>query len=356
MRILFISRAYPPVIGGIEKQNFEICRALSGLAEVTAITNPRGRMFLVPFFLRALYQSYRLRRQYDVVLLGDGVLAPLAGFIKRFRKVPVVCIVHGLDITYRNFIYRRFWVGYFFRFVDRFVAVGNETIRQGIRRGLDSARFVFVPNGVDASIVPVQHGKSELARIAGRAMHGPVVLTLGRLVRRKGVAWFIRHVMPLLDSRVTYLVAGSGPEEECIRQAVADSEYGDRIRLLGQVSESDKLLLLSTADVFVQPNIRVANDMEGFGLVVLEAALCGTPVVASRLEGLQDAITDGRNGYLVEAENAAAFAAKLNELLARPELAQAAGEKARRFVIENQAWHAVAGRYLELLRQLAPQA
>jgi phosphatidylinositol alpha-1,6-mannosyltransferase len=97
----------------------------------------------------------------------------------------------------------------------------------------------------------------------------------------------------------------------------------------------------------VQPNIKIEGDMEGFGISVIEAASCCLPVVASRLEGLQDAIKDGENGFLVESENADAFILRINEILADDVSRIQFGKRARNYVMKNYSWDIIARQYLK---------
>jgi phosphatidylinositol alpha-1,6-mannosyltransferase len=212
MNVLFISRAYPPVLGGIEKHNFEIYQSLAKISHTILVANKKGKYFL-PFFIPfALFKAVLLRKHYDVILLGDGVLSIVAFFVKIFSSKPVVCVVHGLDITYQNFIYRLFWRKCFFRKVDRFIAVGNETIFQAEKAGLSRDKFCFIPNGVNVERELEAYSSAEFYSLLACTPPGPVLLTLGRLVKRKGVVWFIDEVMPALDPSVTYVIAGAGPE------------------------------------------------------------------------------------------------------------------------------------------------
>jgi len=110
--------------------------------------------------------------------------------------------------------------------------------------------------------------------------------------------------------------------------------------------------LLSTADLFVQPNIPVPDDIEGFGLAVLEAAASGLPVVASRLDGLKDAVTEDQSGFLVEPYDAAGYAQKIDELLADEAGRRAFGARARRYVAERYSWELIAPRYQEQIETL----
>lgn len=352
VKILFISRAYPPVIGGIEKQNYEIGKALAAITRTDIIANTRGKWLLPIFLPYALLRALLGIRNYDAVLLGDGVLGILGYLLKLVTAKPVVCIVHGLDLTYRNALYQKLWINVFLPRMDRLIAVGNATIHQGTLRGLPESKFVFIPNGVTAAATPAPCSRRALEDALHIKVHDHIILTLGRLVKRKGVVWFIENVIKRLDADITYIIAGTGREESAIRSTIYTHHLQDRVLYVGGVSERDKELLFCTADIFVQPNINVAGDMEGFGLVVLEAATHGRVVIASRLEGLQDAIVDGENGYLVDSGDADAYQARIESVLNDSTARAAAGKRARQFVIDHYAWPLMASKYLETLSAL----
>ncbi len=115
---------------------------------------------------------------------------------------------------------------------------------------------------------------------------------------------------------VVHLVAGAGPAEERIRKVARSKGLQDRVRLLGRVSPADRELLLRGADLFVQPNIHVYGDMEGFGLVNVEAAVRDLPVLAADIEGIPDAVVDGGTGWLVRSQDAPRWRSRLTEVLA----------------------------------------
>lgn len=351
MNVLFISRAYPPVIGGIETQNYEISQSLSRIVNTTLIVNRRGKKFIPIFLFAALFKLIVYRRRYDIVLLGDGVLSILAFCIKIFSSKPVVCIVHGLDITYRNYIYQLFWVGYFLKKVDKYIAVGNEVILRGMCAGLEKDKFIFIPNGIPHDYPAGKYSKNNLAELLGYVPSGPVLLTLGRLIKRKGVAWFVETVIPELDPDITYLIAGRGKEEENIFHLIEKHKLADRVKLLGEVSEAEKEILLSTADLLVQPNIPVKNDIEGFGIVVLEAGRHATFVVASDLEGLKDAITNGRNGLLIGAGDWKSYKQQIENLLSDHEALKAKSIEAQKYVLSTCSWDNIAEQYLSVLEE-----
>jgi len=352
VRILFISRAWPPVIGGIERQNQAVATELGKITRLDVIANKYGKRALPLFLPYALLRVLVSLRKYDVVVLGDGVLGILGYVLKLVSAKPVASIVHGLDLTYANRIYQQLWIQIFLPRLDRLIAVGNDTIRKGIELGIPSDRFVFVPNGVTIPQTVPDYSREELEKFLGREIRGPVLLTLGRLVKRKGVTWFVNEVAPRLDENITYVIAGDGNDRADILDAIARKKLQDRVIFTGQVSEHDREMLLCTADLFIQPNIRVDGDVEGFGLVVLEAASYGLVVLASALEGLNDAIQQGENGYLLEAGNAESFHRMIESMLAEPANRIAFGQKARDYVSRQQAWPLIAGRYRILLEEL----
>jgi phosphatidylinositol alpha-1,6-mannosyltransferase len=127
-------------------------------------------------------------------------------------------------------------------------------------------------------------------------------------------------VLPQLPPHAHYLVAGVGAEEEPLRAAAQRLGLSDRVHLLGRVDDQAREQLLHGADLFVQPNVAVPGDMEGFGLVVVEAALRGLPVVAADLEGIKDAVVPDVTGLLLPSGDAAAWVETVTRLLVDPQL------------------------------------
>jgi glycosyltransferase involved in cell wall biosynthesis len=365
MRILFISRAFPPTVGGIETQNYELSVWLSKIADVKVIANRHGRKFLPLFAPYALLRAICYLPHCDTVLLGDGNLSIIAWFLKIFSNKPVICIIHGLDINYGSsslgvwyekiliFFHQKLWSGIFLKKIDRLIAVGNETVRVAIEKGIAPEKIAFIPNGIDLQKYSCSSSKNELEKIIGEKIIGrKAVLTSGRLAKRKGVAWFIANVMPKLPENILYVVAGDGPDRDNIKEEIAKNNLEKRVRALGYVSDPVRDLLFHTCDIFVQPNIKIEGDMEGFGISVIEAAYCGIPVIASNLEGLKDAIKDGQNGFLVEPYNIEGYVQKINMLLADERYRKDFGEKAQQYIIDHYSWEKIAKKYIEEINKV----
>lgn len=350
MRILFVSRSFPPSVGGIEQQNAELARFLGQECTLTLIANRRGKRFLPIFYPWAIIQTIWLLPRHDVLLLGDGVLALLGAIAKLFypRKA-VVSVLHGLDITYRSGLYQKLWVHGAFRSLDGAIAVSHATKDEAVQRGFDESKIFVIPNGIESARFRFPSDRAMLSSLLGfDTTESVILLTVGRLVKRKGAAWFIRHVLPLLPPEFHYVVAGSGPEEVVIRETITETNAKARVHLLGRVNDANKKILLANADVFVQPNIPVPGDMEGFGIAVIEASAAGLPVVASRLEGLADAVSNGQNGRLVAPLDAPAFALAITSL--RDKTAREEERlRGQAFTAEYFDWGVIGRRYAALL-------
>lgn len=136
MNLLFISRAHPPIIGGIENQNEALVRHLSTLVTCNKIINKHGKKALPLFIPWAIILGLFKLKSSDQILLGDGVTAIIGWFIKLFSNKPVTCVLHGLDITWGNPVYQNLWVRFFFKRIDHFIAVSHSTQEIAIAAGI----------------------------------------------------------------------------------------------------------------------------------------------------------------------------------------------------------------------------
>lgn len=367
-KILFISRAYPPVLGGIENQNYGIAKALSKIAETDIVANKRGKKNLPLFLPWAFLKATFVFRKYDAVLLGDGVLSPLGAWLKfLYPRKRAVSIVHGLDIT---FAYKKSLLGKIYRFVnipalknlDKLIMVGHETIRQAMKFGIPEDKCVFIPNGLEPETIVGKHDREELEKLLGFDISGKkIIFRGGRYVKHKGLEWFIRKVMPKLPENYILVAAGGGVASATAgdgnmfplcQKAVEDLGLQNRVKMFVNIPQPDLEVLFNTCDVYVSPNIKVPGSMEGFGITAIEAAACERVVLASNLEGLKDAVSDGESGFLVEPGNAEAWSEKIKEVLADDVWRVDFGRKAAEYVRDNFTWEKISRRYLEEIRQV----
>ena len=317
-----------------------------------------------PFFLtRAAATLIRAarREEIDVVLFSSMVTAtlavPLQGLFRR-HGVRTAAITHGLDVT-TPFPPYQWVVPRVFDALDAIFPVSRATAQACQDRGAAPEHLHVVPNGIDADRFAPPTDRATDRRALNADQHGSalpsdaiLLCSVGRQVKRKGTAWFVDQVMPRLPSDVHYWIAGDGPQDDAIRAAIARHDLGDRVRPLGRIPNDALARLYRGADLFVMPNIPVADDLEGFGIVLLEAGQCGTPAIAARLDGIQDVITDGVNGHLVPSKSPEAFAEAILQYRHAPTALRDAAERAAAHTTATFSWASVADLYVSALRTL----
>ena len=315
MKVLFISRKYPPQIGGMERYSYNLIKHFPG--EKEKIVLKRTQKHLVWFLPYALIKGLAMARAADLVYLCDGLLSPIGYLVKKISGKPVIATIHGLDITYNNLLYQKVNVPLLNK-LDGIIAVSRSTLNDAIDRGINPKKCFFIPNGIEISKLPSITGSEVRQRLEKRLgvdlNNKTVLLTVGRMIKRKGVQWFIENVFQKLQDSFIYCIVGVGKERVDIKCSINRMKLEKKVFLLGQISDEELNLIYYAADLFVMPNISVPGDREGFGIVALEASIRGLPVVASDLEGIRDAVHEGRNGYLVQEKNVTGFSEMITKI------------------------------------------
>jgi glycosyltransferase involved in cell wall biosynthesis len=317
---MIITRNYPPQTGGLENYSFHLTRELKRHTPARVIALGKSKPHLIWFLPLALAGSLAsvwcgsIRR----VHLCDGLLAPIGLVIKLFSRSRVSISVHGLDVTFSQPLYQRL-IPFCLRYLDQIVCVSRSTRDECLKRGIPAERCVVIPNGIPVEEFRLAGDRldliPELERILGRPLAGrKILVTVGRLVKRKGVQWFIEEVLPKLGPKYLHVVVGTGPELETIQYVVIRRNLQDHVVLTGRWPDRLRNSLLQASDAFIMPNISIPGDIEGFGIAALEAGACGLPVIAAGIQGIRDAVLDGVTGYLVRERDAEEFADRIKSV------------------------------------------
>ncbi|TFV65216.1 UNVERIFIED_ORG: glycosyltransferase family 1 protein [Bacillus sp. AZ43] len=219
-------------------------------------------------------------------------------------------------------------------------ALGSRTRMEQLSPGVDVDRFT---PAADGAAVRERHGLGD----------APVVVCVSRLVPRKGqdvlVAGWSRILARHPDARL--LLVGGGPLEASLRKDVAARGLTDRVVFTGPVDPAELPAYYAAGDVFAMPcrTRRGGLDVEGLGMVFLEAAACGRPVVAGTSGGAPETVREGVTGHVVDPRSPAAVAGTIADLLDDPARARAMGAAGRAWVEERWSWTTIAGTFAELL-------
>ena len=376
MRVLYVSHSFPlrgdPLsnVGGMQRVATGLHAALSArgdvrLGSLLLETSWKATPYRMPGYLAGLLRSIPRvveEEQIEVVLFSSMVTAALAPVLReRVARAGALlaAIPVGRDVTLPTPGYGRL-VRRAFGALDLVLPISRATAEECLARGADPARLRVIPCGVDTgSFSPPREraaARRELLRAIGETPatvpdHTLLLLSVGRHQERKGFQWFADEVMPRLPADVLYLVTGAGPMTPRIQAALERHGLGGRARLLGKVPEETLRTLYRGGDLFIMPNVHVPGDIEGFGVVMLEAGLCGLPVLAADLEGISDVVGEGENGHLVPSRDAAAFAAAVLRYRGDREALAAASRSAARFTARTYSWTGVAERFVEIFRE-----
>ena len=368
MRILYISHLHPPEnaplenMGGMQRVSMQLTDELEAREDIeikTVIQHApwKGIELKTAFFLiKLIFKLPKIVNEIkpDVILFSSMVTASLAKFTRNKISVPMVTINHGQDVKMPIGVYQNF-VPKVFEALDGVISVSEATRQECIKRGMKPEKGVALPNGFDMSDFKDAPDKSSARKEIENTLNLDLsdtflLLTVGRQVKRKGHEWFIKEVLPLIKSNVLYLVIGDGPEHEHLKEISKESSISQKILLAGKQPDEVLKNAYAASDLFIMPNIPVSGDMEGFGIVLLEANLAATPAIAADLEGIKDVIENGKNGYKIEVRDSASFSKRVDKVL-NSEL-EKLSSSSRNYVLENFAWNKVAQQYISYLKEV----
>lgn len=366
MRILLFCLDFKPMIGGVAELTHNLALALLeagndvcvisipmiGAAEFDstqpypifrrALDPPRqgvSRTMALALLVRTEIVSQRpdhvLSNQYDR-------LSPIVFMVSKFARVSYSIFVHGLDIGHVCSSRRRRRLSRVLRGARAVFVNSRYTREVAVRRGARPERVWIVAPGAR----PIRKNQRRSNYAASRlhatlASRSDIILSIGRLVPRKGFDTVIT-ALPIIAERrphVHYVIVGDGPDRCRLQQVAQETGVEERVTFAGRVDDCDKIAFLDACAVFALPNRDAPNgDVEGFGIVFLEANLRKKPVIGGRAGGVPDAIEDRKSGILVEPGNSRSFAEAAVTILEDEMLARRLGEYGRRRAENHFTW------------------
>ncbi|HZB48690.1 MAG TPA: glycosyltransferase family 4 protein [Mycobacteriales bacterium] len=370
-RTLVVTNDFPPRAGGIQAYvHTLVARQPPGSMVVFASTSagaaafdaeqpfpvvryPTGLLLPTPDVLRRTREVARAEGCTAVWFGAAAPLALLAPGLRRAGVERVVASTHGHEVGWAAVPGGRQALRRIGRTVDVVTYLGEYT-RSRLAPALGPhPRLERLPPGVDTDVFTPAVDGSEVRR-RHRLSDRPTVVCVSRLVPRKGQDTLIR-AMPAIRRRVAgagLLVVGGGRDLTRLRRLAASTGVDRDVVFTGGVPWSDLPAHYRAGDVFAMPcrTRRRGLDVEGLGIVYLEASATGLPVVAGDSGGAPDAVLDGETGHVVSGRSVAAVADRVAGLLSDRDAARAMGEKGRAWVEREWRWVTLAGRLGRLLR------
>lgn len=379
MKTLVITEVFPPQVGGSGRWLWEIYTRLPRENYLIAAGQASGqeefdrthdlRLVRVPLrfptwglgslvglrhYARTAWQLRRLIRSHRIGMLHCGKCLPegfLGWLLKRWCGLPYLCYVHGEELTLTATSRELAWLTRHTLQGANFVIANSCNTETLLRKewGLSTEHVRVLHPGVDT-----QRFRPAPRNPAWRARWGwgdrPVILTVGRLQKRKGHDHLILALSAIRQqiSDVLYAIVGDGEERRELEVLVRREGLTGHVQFLGEVSDDDLVSCYQQCDLFVLPNRQVGQDIEGFGMVLLEAQACGKPVVAGVSGGTAETMSEPQTGRVIPCDTPEFLAQTVSELLGDPSRRRQMGEAAREWAVENFDWVALVRRAEQL--------
>lgn len=283
--------------------------------------------FLLGLALRTSRMA--LRHEFGLVVAGSGLAAPMAWLAARWTGARLVVYLHGLDVIVPSRTYQTLWLP-FIRSCDMVLVNSGNTAKLAAARGIPAGRIHVLHPGTDMPLLDPAAGQDFRARFA--LAQRPIVLSVGRLTRRKGLAEFVARSLPGIihhqpgtmlvivgEEAVDALHTAVGSERDRILAAAVDAGVESSLLFVGRCDADLLSGAFQAAQVHVFPVLDQAGDVEGFGMVALEAAAHGLRTVAFSIGGVPEAVHDPESGTLVPAADYARFTDAVVAMLERPQ-------------------------------------
>ena len=374
MRLLLLSVEFPPGPGGLGTLSFQLASGLLRMGWQVEVATPQTHanqveierfntaqpfsVIRLPFFGSAFFEGidrivrlfWQARRSRPDILLGIGRESALLGAVlARLTGLPLVLVAAGSEFEGS----RRALTVWAYRQAHLVIPISQYAAGLVTDQRVSSERQQVIPCGADEESFRPGLPTGDLRSLLG--LEGKrVLLTVGRLTARKGQEVVLQALPGVLNAypETVYLMVGL-PEEQARLQAQAEAlRIGEHVRFAGVVSQGMLPLYYNLADLFVLLSQENRGQVEGFGIAVVEAALCATPAVVSSHGGLPEIVLSGETGLVVPAGDPEAAAQAILRLLADEPLRQGIGAQARRYALDHFTWGRVTRAYDQALRQL----
>lgn len=316
---------------------FVVQRRFEPLPNLRYSQLPKG-IFPVSEALARTFQS-----SADIVFSGDLYPQGLAALlIKKLFGIPYVAFAHGEEITSMERLrFQWRFCHFIYRHADAVIANGSFAADRLVAMNVEPKRICKITPGIDPeAFKPLPRSRELSARhgCAGKF----VIMTISRLVPRKGHAAVLKAISLLssgVRSSIRYLIVGKGPEEERLRQLSNSLGLDSIVEFVGFVPDSQLNAYYNLCDAFVMPNREQQDgDIEGFGMVFIEANAAGKPVIAGNSGGTKEAVVHNQTGFLVEPDNFEKLAETLLLLVQNPELCVRIGDAGRNRAVQQFNW------------------
>jgi phosphatidylinositol alpha-1,6-mannosyltransferase len=318
------------------------------------VIRDRSKILLpTPRVIKACQGIIRNRKLSRVAF---GAAAPLGIMVHAMRRagaLKIVALTHGHEVWWAKVPPFAFAIKHMSKEIDAITYLGDYT-KGEISKALSNAdlsKLVQIAPGIDVEhFVPTD---SRDLRAELGLTDKSVIISVGRLVHRKGQDKLISSLpaIKVAIPNVHLVLVGVGPHQDYLEKLASKLQVTDCVTFIGRISYADLPKYICIGDIFAMPSRSrfFGLEVEGLGIVYLEASACGLPVVGGKSGGAPDAVLVGETGVVVDGTSTFEIAEACIELLKNPELCALMGANGRAWIIENWRWEIWATKYAALL-------
>lgn len=314
----------------------------------------RGKILLpTPSVIKSCQKIISNRKLSKVAFGAAAPLGVMARAMRRAGAQTIVALTHGHEVWWSKVPPFTLAIRYMSRNLDAIAYLGNYTkgeISKALRKS-DVSKLVQIAPGIDVEhFVPTDSSK---LRAELGLTNKSVIISVGRLVHRKGQDKLIAS-LPAIKAAVPnvhLVLVGVGPRQAYLEKLAVKFRVADCVTFIGRINYAELPKYICVGDIFAMPSRSrfFGLEVEGLGIVYLEASACGLPVVGGSSGGAPDAVLVGETGVVVDGTKTLEIAEACIELLNNPELCALMGANGRAWIIENWRWEIWAGKYAALL-------
>ncbi|MHA1374799.1 MAG: glycosyltransferase family 4 protein [Promethearchaeota archaeon] len=292
---------------------------------------------------------------FDVILSGNSSwILPLNFILSKMLKKKMVTIAYGLDFLVHSRLTLR---TYYFRSTEQIIVITNQTkklIEKIHHLNNDQVKVIYV--GVNLDDLEIDDTKVDLRRKFNISSESKILLSVGRHVERKNFGLVIRALGEIKKTRpdlnIEYYLVGEGPETVNLKKIVKKLNLEKDVKFLGNCDIETRNKFYKMSDIFLMPSISTKKNIEGFGIVFLEANYFKVPVIGTKTGGIVEAIIDEKTGFLINPNDLNELIEKILFLLDNEKIRKNFGENGYKRVVEEFQWKDIVNDYIELFEDL----
>lgn len=375
MKILIVSMDFPPHTDGVSTVSHELATRLKDAGEEVIVIGPKSkgdreydskqkfRVIRTPFYdfgylrfipiffvMPFIIAKYRIKKVIAMNIAYGGLVSYLFCRVFRFSY-----ILWAYGYEFAKFENKPLMRGLYLKIYKNstFVTAITDFVKQKlVKFGVSPEKIIIIKPGSDpAKFFPVNVNEEFIKK--HKLENKRPILSVGRLIERKGFDMTIRAMKDVLKEfpEAVYLILGNGPFKNRLKTLTDETGMNGSVRFLGRVNDNELLNFYNLCELFIMPSrtLEGKGDIEGFGIVYLEANACGKPAIGGLDGGAVEAIKDGDTGLLVDSCDVKAISGAITKLMSDKNYARRLGENGRKRVLEELNWEKAISQFRSYL-------